>query len=103
MTILKLGSRHKSTVCDTQIMVIRTAAEPVDLRCGGVPMIEVNMVAPEGTALQPDFAHGTLIGKRYVDAADRIELLCTKGGKGSLSLGAERLQVKQPKALPSSD
>ena len=49
------------------------------------------------------FGEGTLTGKRYIDAADRIELLCIKGGKGSLSLGAEALQVKVPKALPSSD
>ena len=38
MKVLKLGSRHKSAVCDTQVMVIRATQEPVDLRCGGVPM-----------------------------------------------------------------
>ena len=48
-------------------------------------------------------AAGSLIGKRYIDAADKIELLCTKGGKGSLSIGSEALDVKQAKALPSSD
>jgi hypothetical protein len=103
MKVLKLGSRHKSAVCDTQVMVIRATAEPVDLRCGGVSMIEMNTEAPAGIALDPSFAAGSLIGKRYIDAADKIELLCTKGGKGSLSAGTEALDVKQAKALPSSD
>ena len=76
MKVLKLGAKYKSAVCDAQIMVIRTIAEPVDLRCGGVAML---------------------------DAGDRIELLCTKGGKGSISLGGDKLPVKQAKALPSSD
>ena len=103
MKVLKLGSRHKSAVCDTQVMVIRTIPEPLELRCGGVPMIEANAAATEGAALDPAFADGSLIGKRYIDAQDRVELLCTKGGAGSLSLAAEKLLVKQPKALPSSD
>ena len=103
MKLLKLGSKLKSAVCDTQVMIIRTVPEPLDLCCGGVPMIEANMATTDGARLDPTFADGSLIGKRYIDAQDRVELLCTKGGAGSLSLAAERLQVKQPKALPSSD
>lgn len=103
MSVLKLGSKLKSAVCDAQIMVIRTVPEPLDLRCGGAPMLDANAPAAEGATLDPAAAEGTLIGKRYIDATDRIELLCVKGGKGSLTLGSEKLQVKQPKALPSSD
>ena len=103
MNVLKVGAKLKSAVCETQIMVIRTVPEPIDLRCGGAPMVPAAGPAPEDGSLGEAFAEGTLIGKRYIDAADRIELLCTKGGKGSLSLGAEKLLVKQPKALPSSD
>jgi hypothetical protein len=102
MAVLKLGAKYRSIACDTQIMVIRTVPEPLDLRCGGAPMAGPNEEAP-APAIAEGFAEGTLIGKRYIDAADRIELLCTKGGKGSLSLGSEPLQVKLPKALPSSD
>ena len=29
---------------------------------------------------------GTQIGKRYVDDADTIQLLCTKAGQGTLAL-----------------
>ncbi|HLG88097.1 MAG TPA: hypothetical protein VKZ79_12980 [Alphaproteobacteria bacterium] len=103
MSILKVGSKLKSAVCEAQIMVIRTVPEPLDLRCGGAPMLPAAEPAPADAALDESLAEGTLIGKRYIDATDRIELLCTKGGKGSLSLGTERLLVKQPKALPSSD
>jgi hypothetical protein len=103
MSVLKVGSKHRSAVCDTQIMVIRTVPDPLELCCGGVPMIGPGGQPPEAAVLDERFADGTLIGKRYIDEADRIELLCTKGGQGTLSLGADRLLVKQPKALPSSD
>jgi hypothetical protein len=103
MRVLKLGAKYRSAVCDTQVMVIRTVPEPVDLRCGGAPMLDASETTPQGAALDPAFAGGALIGKRYIDAADRIELLCTKGGKGSIALGTEPLSVKQAKALPSSD
>jgi hypothetical protein len=102
MSVLKLGAKYRSAVCDTQIMVIRTIPEPLDLRCGGA-----SMAGPKEETLTATIADGfgeaTLIGKRYIDASDRIELLCIKGGNGSLSLGTEVLQVKVPKALPSSD
>ena len=64
------------------------------------------MLAPneEGAgALDPAQAGGTLIGKRYVNADESIEILCTKGGKGSLMLDGVPLEVKQAKQLPSSD
>ncbi len=103
MPVLKLGAKYKSAVCETQIMAIRTVADQLDLRCGGVPMIEGAATAPGDAVLDGAFSDGTLIGKRYIDAGDRIELLCTKGGVGSLSLGETRLEIKQAKALPSSD
>jgi hypothetical protein len=51
----------------------------------------------------PDHADGTLLGKRYVDADQILEVLCTKPGDGSLSVGDEPLQVKEAKPLPASD
>jgi hypothetical protein len=103
MKVLKLGSRHKSAVCDTQVMVIRATTEPVELRCGGAAMIDVGAPTSDGAKLDSQFAGGALVGKRYINAADTIELLCTKGGLGSLSIGSEALDIKQAKALPSSD
>jgi len=58
---------------------------------------------PAGAAAHEAFAQGTLVGKRYTDADERFEFLCTKGGKGSLAIDGVLLVVKQAKALPSSD
>lgn len=96
---MKAGTKLKSTVCDTEVMVIR--ASDVVVECGGQPMAENKPATPE--ALNPAFAEGTKIGKRYVDAAGSIELLCVKAGKGSLSIGGVALQTKDAKPLPSSD
>ena len=101
-TALKAGARFKSAVCDTQVMVIKAPAGEFELRCGGA-----DMVAPTATVggaqLDPAHAGETLIGKRYVNADESVELLCTKGGKGALALGGTKLEVKQAKQLPSSD
>lgn len=98
---LKAGGRFKSAVCDTQVMVIKAPAGEFVLACGGVDMIAPT-VAGSG-AIDPAFAGETLIGKRYVNADESLELLCTKGGKGVLSFDGLRLEVKQAKQLPSSD
>ncbi len=100
---LKAGARFKSTVCDTQMMVIKAPAGDYDLRCGGAVMIGPNDTPPPGAQLDSAQAGETLIGKRYVNADESVELLCTKGGKGSLSLNGIALGVKQAKQLPSSD
>jgi hypothetical protein len=96
---MKPGMKLKSTVCDTEVMVIKAGAGEVE--CGGAPMA-ADRPATLG-ALNPSFAEGTKIGKRYVDEAGSVELLCVKGGKGSLSLGGVALFPKDAKPLPSSD
>jgi hypothetical protein len=103
MKVLKPGLRLKSAVCGTEVMVIRSAPGEHDLRCGGVPMLAAGETAPEGATAEPALAGGTLVGKRYVDAQEHYELLCTRAGEGSLSLDGAPLGVKQAKALPSSD
>lgn len=96
---MKPGTKLKSTVCDTEVMVIRGSG--VTIECGGAPMVEAR---PDALgAIDPAFAEGTLIGKRYVDEAGSIELLCVKGGKGSLSVGGVKLGIKDAKPLPASD
>jgi hypothetical protein len=54
-------------------------------------------------AVKPGFTQGTHIGKRYLDAAGSLEVLCVKAGQGSLSLAGVPLQLKDAKPLPSSD
>jgi hypothetical protein len=96
---MKPGTKLKSTVCDTEVMVIRGSGMVVE--CGGAPMAEER---PQTRgAVKPGFAQGTQIGKRYVDAAGTLELLCVKHGQGSLSIGGVALQLKDAKPLPASD
>ena len=103
MRAIKPGLHLKSAVCTSEIIVIRGSLPEADLRCGGVPMIAAGETLPDASQFDTAHAAGTQTGKRYVDAGDRIEMLCTKAGKGSLALDGEPLTVKQAKALPSSD
>lgn len=96
---MKPGTKLKSAVCDTEVMVIRGSEGQVE--CGGAPMAD-DKPADLG-AINDAFAEGTQMGKRYVDEAGTVELLCVKAGKGSLSLDGKALQLKDAKPLPSSD
>jgi hypothetical protein len=100
---LQPGSRLESATCDTQVVVVKAPKDggDVDLRCGGEPM----RPAGEGGDQLPISSEGeaTLMGKRYADDDLGIELLCSKPGAGSLSLGDQPLLIKGAKPLPSSD
>jgi hypothetical protein len=103
MAQLKAGSRLKSAVCDTEVMVVLAPSGDVEVTCGGAPMFALGGEAPAGQTLSEDAAEGTQIGKRYVNEAGDLELLCTKPGKGSLGASGAALTVKGAKPLPSSD
>src|SRR5262249_36082829 len=99
---LKPGTRIKSAVCPTELMVIQAPAGDADVRCGGAPM--PGIVGPKrGPGIDPDLQAGPQTGKRYVDTAGTIELLCTKPGEGTLALGTTPLVLKEAKPLPASD
>jgi hypothetical protein len=100
---LKAGSRWKSAVCDTEVVVVRPPGGDVELRCGGAAMVAIDADKPSGVALDAAQAGGTAVGKRYVEEAAGIEVLCTKAGAGSLAVGGSALTVKGAKPLPSSD
>jgi hypothetical protein len=97
---MKPGSKLKSAVCDTEVMVIKAAA-PGTVTCGGAPMVAERSGALG--AVDPAFAEGTKMGKRYIDDAGNFELLCIKAGAGSLAIDGVALIVKEAKPLPSSD
>ena len=105
MTVeLKPGTKVRSAVCSTEVVVVRAPGAAVDLECGGAPMVPATAEAPSSAAaVDPARAEGTLLGKRYADEASGLELLCTKGGDGSLSVGGAILPLKDAKPLPSSD
>jgi len=100
---LKAGSRLQSAVCDTQAIVVRAPKDEVDLRCGGHPMAAQGGAAASGATLDTDHSGGTAMGKRYTDEALGLEVLITKAGAGSLSLGDTPMALKDAKPLPSSD
>ena len=100
---LKPGSRWKSAVCDTEVVVVRATAGDVALECGGHPMIPHAEAKPAGLTLAPAHADGTQAGKRFADDVTGVEVLCTKGGKGSLSIGGRPIGAKEAKKLPASD
>lgn len=100
--MIKSGSRLKSQVCDTQVIVVKTADSLDDLHAGGAPMVPLDDTASGGAALDPDFSGGAVMGKRYVDEAGG-EVLVTKAGAGTLSIGTVPLTIKEAKPLPASD
>lgn len=95
---MKAGTKLKSAVCDTEVMVIKLGSGTIE--CGGAPMVEER---GEKGAVNPAFSEGTKMGKRYTDAAGTFELLCVKPGAGSLSIDGAACQLKDAKPLPSSD
>ncbi len=103
MAQLKAGSRLKSVVCDTEAMVVMAPQTDVDVTCGGVSMVDLAADSPAGESLSEDASEGSQIGKRYVNEAGDLEVLCTKPGKGSLGANGASLTVKGAKPLPSSD
>jgi hypothetical protein len=100
---IKPGARFHSPVCDVEVIVIKAPSADVDLRCGGHEMLPMGTQPAEELKPEPGYDGGSLIGKRYTDESGDLELLCTKGGTSSLSLGETILQVKDAKPLPSSD
>jgi len=96
--MLKPGLRLKSAVCEAEIMIIKVS-EGDDLTCGGVTMAE----APDKGIGEPEKMNGCLIGKRYVNEAETVEVLCVKSGDGSIYYNGLELMTKDTKKLPSSD
>jgi hypothetical protein len=98
---MKPGTRHRSQVCATEVIVVRPA--DVALSCGGHPMIDLADEPDASLSIDPAFAAGSQLGKRYTDAAEILELLVTKPGVGTLAADDVPLTIRAAKALPSSD
>ena len=101
MPTLKPGLRLKSAVCNGEAMVVK--AIDVELTCGGVPMLAVDEEAPADVQADPEHMYDCLIGKRYVNAEETLEVLCVKAGEGSFGYDGQMLMGKETKKLPSSD
>ena len=100
--MIKNGTRLQSQVCDTQVIVVRSSESLDDLRAGGAPMVPIGEPTDSAPTLDDSLSDGNLMGKRYVDDAG-AEVLVTKAGKGTLSVGTTPLAIKEAKPLPASD
>ncbi len=80
---LKVGQSLASVTDTTTVIVIRAPQDDVELTCGKVAMVDPKSdAAKERQPLESTDPEGTLLGKRYIDDDNVIELLCTKAGPG---------------------
>ncbi|HEY1703837.1 MAG TPA: hypothetical protein VGG75_29415 [Trebonia sp.] len=102
---LKPGSRLRSQVDATEIIVVRAPADgDIEVACGGHPMIDVHDEPAPGLSPAGGAGDGTKIGKRYVlDGDAALEFLVTKAGGYDLSADESPLVLKEAKPLPASD
>jgi len=100
---LKAGSRLYSAACTTEVIVVKAPPGEVALTIGGAAPVDAADERPEAPAVAAGHEGPTVVGKRYVDEAGTIEVLCTKAGHGAVALDGEALGVKDAKQLPSSD
>ncbi|WP_174183831.1 hypothetical protein [Nocardia barduliensis] len=100
--MIKSGTRLESQVCETQVIVIKSSDAIDGLRCGGAPMVPLGEKKGTGAVIDPEFAGGTTVGKRYVHDTG-AEILVTRSGNGTLDVDAVPLDLKEAKQLPSSD
>ncbi|GAB2824726.1 hypothetical protein GCM10022221_23410 [Actinocorallia aurea] len=102
MTAPRNGEQLASTVCATRVVVVRAPAGASGvLACGGSPMVPAASAPPAPPT--PAGEAVTLLGKRYTDAAETLELLCTSAGTGELTYDGAPLSLKAAKPLPASD
>jgi hypothetical protein len=102
--LLAPGVRLRSAVCTTEVIVVRVDDPGAAVECGGRPMLAIaTATETAGAAPAPGFDAGSVLGKRYGGSHDAVELLCTKAGGGSVSVGGVLLAERRAKALPASD
>ena len=103
MSTVKAGSRLRSLVCTTEVVVVKPPADDVVLTCGDQPLVPADDArVSDGSAVAGEDG-GSLLGKRYVDEDAGVELLCVKAGAGALGVDGRVLTVKGAKPLPATD
>lgn len=100
---LKPGTRLFSAVCTTEMIAVKAPAGEVDLTIGGAAPVSSVADRDSSGSVADGHGGGVSMGKRYVDDADSVELLCTKAGDGVPALDGVLLVLKEAKALPASD
>jgi hypothetical protein len=98
---LRPGQKLFSAVCGAEFVVVKAPTSPVELGCGGQPLVE-ERGEPAGE-VDTSLGDPALLGKRYADEELGLEVLCTRAGEGALTLDGAVLPLKGAKPLPSSD
>ena len=81
---------------------IAAARGSVAKELGGAAMVDATQDA-DRVDINPDHAVGIVIGKRYINEDESLEVLCVKAGDGSLAVNGDLLLQKDTKALPKTD
>ena len=102
-TDLRPGSRWRSAVCESEVIVVRAPAAPVLLCIGGAPVLAAGSDPLAAGAPDSELAEGTLLGKRYSDEISGLQLLCTRSGAGTITVAGRRATIMAPRKLPASD
>lgn len=101
---LSPGTRLKSQVCTTEVIVVQVPEVLLELGCGGAPLIAADGEPPIAGTPAEGLDSPTLLGKRYTTAEPTsLELLAVKAGSGTLTADGQALVLKDAKPLPSSD
>jgi hypothetical protein len=98
---LRAGQTLHSAVDATTVVVIRAPDDDVSVTCGDAEMLESAPASPPAGG--GGDGEGAQLGKRYVDDAGSIELLCTKAGSAALAVNGAPVGLKEAKPLPASD
>ncbi len=101
MSNIKPGQKLASSVCSTEVMVIKAPTAGL-LCCGGVEMVAAGSEPASGEK-DDALMGGCQIGKRYVNEDQSLEVLCVKAGEGSLSVDGAALTIKEANKIPSTD
>jgi hypothetical protein len=100
---LRPGSRWRSAVCESEVIVVRAPSAPVLLCIGGAPVLAADSGRTATGVPDDALAEGTLLGKRYADEASGLQLLCTRSGAGTITVAGRRATIMAPRKLPASD
>ncbi|MYR06762.1 hypothetical protein GTV32_10800 [Gordonia sp. SID5947] len=98
---LRAGEQLACETCSTKVVVVTAPADgAAEITCGGTTLQPAKSVTQPG---RDGSEPGVLIGKRYVNAEETVELLCTAAGSGPLTCDGTTMTIKTAKALPASD
>jgi hypothetical protein len=101
---LRPGTRLRSQVCTTEVVVVKAGNGSALVTCGGTPMVDISAQITDGSVADPELSTGSLLGKRYVSLNDpTLELLVSRSGTGTLADGRIPLLLKETAPLPASD